>query len=81
MFKHCLGIRINDVFQERTCEYREKCSYYRDANLAEAFSRPDEFQELDTYNNDDCKYIDKEWLQKTETCETSDMLTDGLPIH
>ena len=77
MWYYCLGIRVNDVFQERTCEYRERCPYYTNADLAVAFSRPDQYKELDTYNNDECFYIDKRW-KKTEICEILESQTDGM---
>lgn len=78
MYYYCLGIRTNDVFQERVCENRECCPYYLNVNLAAALSRPDEYQELDTYNDLQCLYFDKEWKKKTETCATSESQTDGI---
>ena len=77
MFNYCLGVRVNDVFQERVCEFRERCKYYTNTNLSVAFSRPDEYQELDTYNNNECIFIDKEW-KKTEICETLESQMDGM---
>ena len=76
MFFYCLGIRLNEVFQERTCEYREHCPYYINTDLGVALSRPDEYQELPTYNSQPCKYFDKEWMKTTS--KTSDSQTDGL---
>lgn len=77
MWYYCLGIRVNDVFQEHTCEYRDKCPYFSNTELGVVFSKPDEYQELDTYNNNECIYIDKRW-KKTETCETLESQTDGM---
>ena len=79
MYSYCLGIRTNDVFQERVCENREYCPYYKNVNLSTALSCPDEYVELDTYNNVECIYFNEEWKKnKIQTCETSDMLTDGI---
>ena len=65
MYHYCMGIRVSDVFQERTCEHREHCPYYTNVNLSVAFSRPDEYQELNTYNDTICKYFDKSWKKET----------------
>lgn len=81
MYNYCTGIRVNDVFQERNCEHREHCPYYTNVNLSVAFSRPDEYQELNTYNDTTCKYFDKSWNildhQKNETSSTLDILMGG----
>jgi len=78
MYYFCLGIRTNDVLQERVCENREYCPYYRNVNLRTALMHPDEYVELETYDNDlQCIYFDKEWM-KTKICATSDAQTDGL---
>lgn len=79
-YNYCLGIRVNDIFQERTCEYREHCPYYRNVNVRNAFEHPDEYIELDTYNNEECKYFDESWKKNKQKCETSDMQTDGITI-
>lgn len=76
MFYYCMGIRVNDVFQEYTCEHREHCPYYANVRLSVAFSQPDEYQELPTYNNFTCNYFDISW--KKETLKTSDAQMDGL---
>ena len=74
MIGYCLGIRVNDVFQERTCGYREHCAYYN-VRLQEAFMKRDEYVELDTYNNKQCD------LWKRENSETSASQTDGMRTH
>ena len=78
MYYYCLGIRINDLYQETTCELREQCPYYTDTRLSVALSRPDEYQELQTYNSQPCKYFRKEWENTRQECETSDSQTDGM---
>ena len=76
---YCLGIRTNDIFQERVCENREYCPYYCNVNISDAMSHPDVYIELDTYNNKQCQYFKEEWKKnKIVTCETSDMLMDGI---
>ena len=57
MYYYCLGIRTNDVFQERVCEHRERCPYYTNVNLFVAMSNPEQYQELDTYNYNECIYF------------------------
>lgn len=54
MYSYCLGIRLNSNYQELACAYREKCAYYTNTNLSEAFANPDSFEELDTYNDKEC---------------------------
>ena len=78
MYGYCLGMRVNEAFQEYPCEYRERCPYYKNVRLGIALSQPDDYQELDTYNNQQCKYLEDKWKMNTETCETSDAPTDGL---
>ena len=77
MFGYCLGIRLDDGFNEVTCKLRDNCPYYTNTNLGVALSHPEKYQELDTYNSCNCKFYNEQWQQKTETCETSDMQTDG----
>ena len=72
-----MGIRLDGNFMEVTCKYRERCQYYTNTDLSVALSHPEQYQELDTYNNGQCKYFDNQWQQKTETCETSEMQEDG----
>lgn len=64
MYYYCLGIRIDDVYAERACTMREKCPYYCNNNLGIALSHPEQYQELDTYNNKTCKYFDKNGEEK-----------------
>lgn len=79
MIGYCLGIRVNDVFQEKACEHRDNCPYYRNVNLGTALEHPNEYIELNTYNNKKCQYYNEQWIQhKDITCETSDMQTDGI---
>lgn len=56
MFSYCLGIRVNDIFQERTCEHLEHCPYYKNTNLRTALMHPEQYVELDTYNDKECIY-------------------------
>lgn len=78
MFFYCLGIRLDGNYKEQTCKMREQCPYYTNANLGAALSHPEQYQELDTYNSDECKIFNKLWQQKQETCETSESQTDGM---
>lgn len=77
MYYYCLGIRVNDVFQERTCEHRERCPYYTNVRLSIALSRPTEYSELDTYNNKPCNLY-QQWSSNDnkashDSSETSSM--------
>ena len=76
MTYYCLGIRLDENYNELTCEDREHCLYYTSVRLSEAFSRPDEYKELETYNNNKCTYFNEQWKQLT-TCATSVSQTDG----
>lgn len=58
MTNYCLGVRINGLFQERVCEHRERCPFYYNVVLSVAFAHPEEYLELETYNNNECKYFD-----------------------
>ena len=80
MYSYCQGIRLNKSFQEKICEYREYCPYYRNIKLSVALMYQDQYVELETYNTEqECKYFDKSWQQnKPQTCETSDMPMDGI---
>ena len=59
-YSYCFGIRLDGNYNEVTCKIRESCPYFKDNRLSEFLSRPDTYQELDTYNNEKCKYYDKE---------------------
>ena len=59
MYCYCLGIRLDPNYQEMTCKERDSCPYYVNTDLSVALSRPDQYQELDTYNNEECKYNNK----------------------
>ncbi|MBR1448335.1 MAG: hypothetical protein IJ588_06285 [Prevotella sp.] len=63
LYAYCTGIRVNDAFQERTCENREHCPYYTNVNIGVALSHPEQYQELDTYNNNQCPYFSQQWQQ------------------
>lgn len=52
--KYCMGIRLNQNYQEVTCQVREKCAIYLLTNLSEAFRNPDYFEEVDSYNDKEC---------------------------
>jgi len=53
---YCMGIRLDSNYMEKTCKNREYCPYYHVDGLSDFLSRPDEYQELDTYNNNQCEY-------------------------
>lgn len=55
-----MGIRLTDAYMEYSCEYRDHCPYYTDTNLGVAFSHPEIYQELPTYNNKQCQFYDNE---------------------
>ena len=78
MFYFCLGLRLDCNYAEVVCPFRDNCIYYTNAPLSKTLSRPDEYTELNTYNDKECIYFNKEWLQKTEICETLDSQTDGM---
>lgn len=55
-YGYCLGIRLDDDYNERTCRYRDDCPYYGKVRLSVLLSSPDIYEELDTYNNRECVY-------------------------
>ena len=69
MYFYCLGIRLDGNYQEQTCKMRECCPYYTNVNIGVALSHPETYQELDTYNSNECKYFDKQWNSKTSETE------------
>jgi len=77
MFYYCLGIRLDQNYAEVVCPYRDRCIYYTNAPLSITLSRPDDYSELNTYNDKECIYL-IEWEQKRQTRETSDSQTNGL---
>lgn len=56
MYWYCFGIRLDQNYQELTCKAREHCPYYVNTDLSVALANQDKYQELDTYNNEECKY-------------------------
>ena len=64
MIGYCFGLRLDINYMEQKCQHRDVCPYYTNVNLGVALSHPDEYQELDTYNNNNCKYYDIQWQKK-----------------
>lgn len=75
MYSYCLGLRLDRTYNEIACEHRSRCPYYTNVRLSIAFAHPETYQELDTYNQEPCKYFNEQWK---ETLETSVAPTDGL---
>jgi len=80
MNSYCLGIRLDANYMEQACRMRDLCPYYTGVGLGAALSHPEQYQELDTYNNNECIYFDKTWQQEQTTCGTSESPTDGMTI-
>lgn len=55
MYGCCYGIRLNDSYQELTCEYRERCPYFIGTDLRNVIEHPSEYVLLDTYNDRPCE--------------------------
>lgn len=64
-----MGIRLDPNFMEEMCKLREHCPYYTNVSLGVALSHPDDYQELETYNSNECIYFDKQWNSKTSETE------------
>ena len=54
MYYYCMGIRLDQNYQERACKVRDSCHFYSEGRLSEFLSKPDTYAELDTYNNEIC---------------------------
>lgn len=59
MTYYCLGMRLNDAYQELSCSHRDSCPYYGNVSLGEARAHPERYQELETYNNKKCEKYEK----------------------
>lgn len=79
MICYCLGIRLDRNYNEVTCRVREQCGYYRNNDLSEFMSHPDEYIELDTYNNSECEY-EKLCEQKTNSNLQGESDSSDSPI-
>jgi len=62
----CMGIRLNNMYKEVTCEHREQCDIYLHTHLAEALSHPEEYEQADVYNNRPCKHY-KDYGKRKKT--------------
>ena len=58
-YSYCLGIRLDMNYQEQTCKIREGCPFYSRNDLDKILSNPEQYQELETYNSEECKYYKK----------------------